>query len=317
MSNTSDLSNMVAHNFKDLLQCVIPVFDELLPHPHNIVVRDLFTLAHWHGVAKLRMHSDLTLDILDQITTELGNQFHKFKVDVCAAYDARELDKEDKNPSKQEERPEGIEEFAEHNVLHRKVSFNLQTYKFHSLGDYASCIRHFGTTDSYSTELGELELEHHTGKGRYLRTDRKTFIRQLAQIERRQTRIHCIKSHLQQPQSSEAAYNDPSIHHHIGLSKKINDDIGSYLCLREGNPAMKDMLPVDSPSDTSNFPREITFDGRDGDENEEIDDENSEYEHTGGEKDVLFDQEQNGSTASIIEELDNMFAVGHKLDYES
>jgi hypothetical protein len=30
--------------------------------------------------------------------------------------------------------------------------FNLQTYKFHSLGDYADTIRRYGTTDSYSTE---------------------------------------------------------------------------------------------------------------------------------------------------------------------
>lgn len=32
---------------------------------------------------------------------------------------------------------------------------------------------------------------------------------------------------------------DPSVHHHIGLSEKLNDDIGSYLRLREGDPAMK------------------------------------------------------------------------------
>lgn len=149
------------------------MFDGLLPHPHDTVVRDLlFILAHWHGFAKLRMQSDLTLDILDQITTELGNQFRKFKINVCAAYDARELDKEvstrskrqtkeatrrtqagkDKNPSKREERPDGIGESIERNGLRRKVSFNLQTYKFHSLGDYVSCIRQFGTTDSYSTE---------------------------------------------------------------------------------------------------------------------------------------------------------------------
>lgn len=30
--------------------------------------------------------------------------------------------------------------------------FNLKTYKFHSLGDVVTCIRMFGTTDSYSTQ---------------------------------------------------------------------------------------------------------------------------------------------------------------------
>jgi hypothetical protein len=31
--------------------------------------------------------------------------------------------------------------------------FNLNTYKFHSLGDYADAIRRYGTTDSYSTQI--------------------------------------------------------------------------------------------------------------------------------------------------------------------
>ncbi|KAJ3724782.1 hypothetical protein C8R42DRAFT_640705 [Lentinula raphanica] len=35
--------------------------------------------------------------------------------------------------------------------------FNLNTYKFHALGDYPWTIRTFGTTDSYSTQLSELE----------------------------------------------------------------------------------------------------------------------------------------------------------------
>ena len=30
--------------------------------------------------------------------------------------------------------------------------FNLNTYKFHALGDYCNTIRRFGTTDSYSTQ---------------------------------------------------------------------------------------------------------------------------------------------------------------------
>jgi hypothetical protein len=34
----------------------------------------------------------------------------------------------------------------------RKKTFNIQTYKYHALADYADHIRRFGTTDSYSTE---------------------------------------------------------------------------------------------------------------------------------------------------------------------
>lgn len=51
-------------------------------------------MSHWHGLAKLRMHSDLTLDILDQQTTDLGAQFRLFKEKVCPLYQTQELDRE-------------------------------------------------------------------------------------------------------------------------------------------------------------------------------------------------------------------------------
>jgi hypothetical protein len=31
-------------------------------------------------------------------------------------------------------------------------AFNLSTYKWHALGDYANTIRRYGTTDNYSTQ---------------------------------------------------------------------------------------------------------------------------------------------------------------------
>jgi len=34
----------------------------------------------------------------------------------------------------------------------RKKTLNLNTYKFHALGDYVETIKMYGTTDSYSTE---------------------------------------------------------------------------------------------------------------------------------------------------------------------
>ncbi|KIM83848.1 hypothetical protein PILCRDRAFT_68635, partial [Piloderma croceum F 1598] len=65
-TNVSELKKLTAYDFENLLQCAIPVFDGLLPEPHNSAVLDLlFVIAHWHGLAKLHMHHDLTLDILD------------------------------------------------------------------------------------------------------------------------------------------------------------------------------------------------------------------------------------------------------------
>jgi hypothetical protein len=150
----------------------------------------LFTMAHWHGLAKLRMHSDLTLEILDKLTTDLGDRFREFKAKVCPAYKTQELDREvdsrsrrqTKEASKRAEKGKAkanvvargtaarnTEEGAYTNgqeitsskepqdvpipkQSRRRKSFNFQTYKFHSLGDYVASIRQFGTTDSYSTE---------------------------------------------------------------------------------------------------------------------------------------------------------------------
>ncbi|KIM67437.1 hypothetical protein SCLCIDRAFT_90501, partial [Scleroderma citrinum Foug A] len=45
-SNTLEMKRMAAHHFEDVLQCAIPVFDELLPKPHNKnVMALLFTCA--------------------------------------------------------------------------------------------------------------------------------------------------------------------------------------------------------------------------------------------------------------------------------
>ena len=35
----------------------------------------------------------------------------------------------------------------------RPKTFNMNTYKLHSLGDYTDAIRNYGTTDSYSTQI--------------------------------------------------------------------------------------------------------------------------------------------------------------------
>ncbi|OBZ68473.1 hypothetical protein A0H81_11674 [Grifola frondosa] len=60
-SNCSELKQLAAHDYEDILQmqCSIPAFEGLLPEPHNKVLMDLlFVFAQWHGLAKLRMHTD-------------------------------------------------------------------------------------------------------------------------------------------------------------------------------------------------------------------------------------------------------------------
>ncbi|KAJ7049331.1 hypothetical protein C8F01DRAFT_1378665 [Mycena amicta] len=60
---------------------------------------------------------------------------------------------------------------------------NLETYKFHSIPDYAVSIPLVGTTDSTSTQIGE--LAHRNSKALYRRTNRRNFVKQIATHERR------------------------------------------------------------------------------------------------------------------------------------
>jgi len=154
------------------IQCAIPVFDGLLPEPHNTrVLNVLFDLAHWHGLAKLRMHTDSTLNVFSQVTTALGNTLRTFQEQTCSVFPTRELQREQtarlrrqvKNTATTNTAPSNSNELGSPNSNEPGPSkrnngarlpkrLNLRTYKFHSLGDYHYNIRRFGTVDSYSTQ---------------------------------------------------------------------------------------------------------------------------------------------------------------------
>lgn len=140
------------------MQCAIPVFDGLLPEPHNSTVLTLlFNLANWHALAKLRMHTDATLDILSQVTTALGRNFRDFERKTCHMFQTRELAREQAVRQRRHKKCTAnagglLPDTAPNNNGRKPKGFNLKTYKFHALGDYVSAIRLYGTTDSYSTQ---------------------------------------------------------------------------------------------------------------------------------------------------------------------
>lgn len=77
------------------MKCAIPAFDGLLPEPHNTrIMRLLFSCSHWHGMAKLRMHTDATLAIFDELTVTLGAEFRFFASQTCSAFETCELQRE-------------------------------------------------------------------------------------------------------------------------------------------------------------------------------------------------------------------------------
>lgn len=64
----------------------------------------LYLLAYWQGLAKLRLHTEDTLAILDNITRSLGISLRAFKKDTCSIYKTRELPSEAASRSRREAR---------------------------------------------------------------------------------------------------------------------------------------------------------------------------------------------------------------------
>ncbi|KAF6744225.1 hypothetical protein DFP72DRAFT_1078931 [Ephemerocybe angulata] len=189
--DASAMKRKATRDYEDLLQCAIPAFELLLPEPHNTrLMKLLYTCAQWHALAKLRLHNDLTLQLLDYTTTQLGAQMRTFERDTCSKYQTVELKTEaDARARRQGSGNElGSSE-------RRPAALGVFTIKFHYLGDYVSTIRYYGTTDSYSTEIGE--LAHRIPKQWYPRTDKRSFTGQISQIERRQARLARIRRDIQ------------------------------------------------------------------------------------------------------------------------
>lgn len=136
-------------------QCAIPVFEGLLPEPYNSVILDLlFTLAEWHALAKLRMHTESTVELLRGATRTLGQTLRRFQKKVCDAFpNTKELDKEEAARGRRI-RKRNNEPVTAQNVKIGKAQklFNWATYKFHSMGDYWPTIPWVGTSDSYTSQ---------------------------------------------------------------------------------------------------------------------------------------------------------------------
>lgn len=122
----------------------------------------LFVMAEWHGLAKLRMHTEATLELLDKSTTELGARLRDFKKTTCAAYATKELAREAnirKRRAEREAKKKGklvastpAQGFGSKSDGRQPKELNLNTIKVHFLGDYTTTIREYGTADSYSTQ---------------------------------------------------------------------------------------------------------------------------------------------------------------------
>jgi hypothetical protein len=116
----------------------------------------LYRTAEWHAFAKLRLHTENTLQHLERLTTELGQLVRKFRDATQSGFATFELPKETGARKRRQnlKSGKGKEKAAADNTSGRKPqSLNLFTYKWHALGDYVRTIRLFGGTDGFSTQV--------------------------------------------------------------------------------------------------------------------------------------------------------------------
>jgi hypothetical protein len=137
----------------------MPALEGLLPEPwdHHIQAL-LFKLCTWHGLAKLRMHTEDTLNALERLTILVGKAIRHFAKVVCPQFATIDTPSEAASRGRAAAR-KGSHVISRPNsgnmpaTTRRPRMFNLQTYKLHAMGHYVEDIREFGTTDSYSTQV--------------------------------------------------------------------------------------------------------------------------------------------------------------------
>lgn len=126
--------------------------------PHDESVLDLLYLAsYWHSLAKLRVHTETTLNVLENVTARFATALRHFTEVTCPGFNTVETDREyDARRRAAEQR---MARQRTNTALStsaggkRPKTFNLSTYKLHALGDYVETIKLFGTADSYSTQI--------------------------------------------------------------------------------------------------------------------------------------------------------------------
>ncbi|KAI0365930.1 hypothetical protein BV20DRAFT_953323, partial [Pilatotrama ljubarskyi] len=159
-NDVSARKKLAARDYEDFLiaslrlrcgTCFMPAIEGLLPQRDDQTVSDLlYELANWHALAKLRLHTEVTLAIFRTATGHMTEAMRHFAGTTCERYETHELAKEaDARVRRQEKQGMDTPDRA-----HKVVQFNvLNTYKYHSLPDYPDSVEAVGTLDNTNTQV--------------------------------------------------------------------------------------------------------------------------------------------------------------------
>jgi hypothetical protein len=89
-----------------IIQCSMPAFRGMFPnHDHDVLIQDLLcACCEWDSLAKLRLHTESTLSMLEDATNALGRLLRQFADRVCPSYNTLETAREAAGRRQREQR---------------------------------------------------------------------------------------------------------------------------------------------------------------------------------------------------------------------
>ena len=197
----------------------------------------------------------------------------KFERDVCSKYDTKDLPSElvartRRQQRKAAQKPTTTPAPTSAKKGPQQRKFNLETYKYHALGDYTTSIRLHGPLDGYSTQLvsnlvlsmhvqylisGQGELEHRRSKRFYPIVRKGRHAGGIGKAVSRERLLQLISQKTigsthpkvrlspkgRKPVKESLPQTLPITHHHISAETRNKVDIADVLDENEGDPALE------------------------------------------------------------------------------
>ncbi len=109
-------------------------------------------MAYWHSLAKMRMHLESSLKLLENACSVMGVCLRHFEQVICPRYATKETVREYTSRIRNQSEMARDSSSASARVAGRRArTFELSTIKLHLLGDYPEFIREYGTAEALST----------------------------------------------------------------------------------------------------------------------------------------------------------------------
>ncbi|KAG8733494.1 hypothetical protein FRC10_012322, partial [Ceratobasidium sp. 414] len=170
----------------------VPTFGSII----RLFAQDVSSMSRmaardFEDILQLRLHTRVTMKLLKSLTAKLGLALRNF-AKLTEDLDVREIAQEYARRRKRYESSKAVSAAKSKRKLgkptqekttnngRRRCHLNLNTYKMHSLGDYFGNVDKYKSTDSFSTQIGE--LHNRKIKAQYERTNRRNEVEQMTRI---------------------------------------------------------------------------------------------------------------------------------------